>query len=267
MTEAKTYFSVLHITDPHILAKPDDTLLGVKTAFYFNAVLDHALQSSRQFDLCLLTGDLAQEPCRASYNYLLNALQAYGIPCLCIPGNHDDFNMMQAVLNTESINCSKRQILGNWQIIGLNSQILGSEGGHLANDELAFLERHLQDNLNLNTLIAVHHHCLPTGSNWMDSMMINNAEGLLGIIDRYPQVKAIINGHIHQVMELEINTVRVLTTPSTCFQFKPNSEKFSLDDMSPGYRWLELFNDGTVKSEVVRIPESLIGLQLNTHGY
>ncbi|CAG7857793.1 3',5'-cyclic-AMP phosphodiesterase [biofilm metagenome] len=267
MTENKPCFSVLQITDPHILAKPDSTLLGVNTAYYFNTVFKHALQSSRKFDLCLLTGDLAQEPCRASYTYLLNTLQSCRIPCLCLPGNHDDFDIMQAVLNKGSVNCNKEQRLGNWQIVALNSQIRGSQGGHLSADELSFMERCLRDNTHLYTLIAVHHHCIPSGSQWMDTMMINNADEFLNRVNRYPQVKAIVNGHIHQVMELDINAVKILTTPSTCFQFKPDSENFSLDDTSPGYRWLELYDDGTLISETVRIPENLEGLQKNNHGY
>jgi 3',5'-cyclic-AMP phosphodiesterase len=267
MPGRNSFISVLQVTDPHILETPGATLLGIKTAYYFNAVLDHALHSSRHFDLCLLTGDLAQEPCRASYEYLLNSLQAYDLPCLCLPGNHDDFDIMQSVLNTDNINCNKLKILGNWQIIGLNSQVPGSEGGYLSTSELAFLERCLQDNRDLNTLIAVHHHCFPAGSRWMDTMIIDNAEGLFAAIKPYPGVKAIVNGHIHQEMELTQNAVKILTTPSTCFQFKPKSKNFSLDDLSPGYRWLQLFDDGTINSGVERIPQQLEGLQKDIQGY
>ena len=64
-----------------------------------------------------------------------------------------------------------------------------------------------------------------------------------------------------------MGTVRVLTTPSTCFQFKPQTESFSLDDQSPGYRWINLYDDGSIKTEVARIPEALQGLQTDTNGY
>lgn len=267
MFDTKPQSSVLHITDSHIMAKQGATLLGINTAYYFNAVLHQALLSSRKFDLCLFTGDLAQEPYPASYEYLLKMLRLCHIPCLCLPGNHDDFAIMQAVLNTETVNCNKVKILGNWLIIALNSQIYGAEGGHLPGGELSFLEQSLQAHRNLHTVIAVHHHCLPTGSQWMDTMMIDNADELFGVVRRYPQVKAIINGHIHQVMGREVDGTQVLTTPSTCFQFMPESKNFSLDDQSPGYRWLDLFDDGTFRSNVERIPEKLIGLQKDTGGY
>jgi 3',5'-cyclic-AMP phosphodiesterase len=267
MHDSSAHFSVLQLTDPHILENPEATLIGVNTAYYFNAVLKHALSSGCHYDLCLVTGDLAQSPCAASYEYVLNALKPYSITCLCLPGNHDDLEIMQAVLNTEQINCKTRIVLGNWQIIALNSQITGSEGGCLAAEELAFLEQSLTENPDLFGVIAVHHHCLPTGSRWMDTMMIENAQELFDLIKRYPNVKTIINGHIHQAMDLQTDTVRVLTTPSTCFQFKPQSDHFSLDDTSPGYRWLNLHRDGSLNTGIVRIPEKLIGIQANTHGY
>lgn len=259
--------SILHITDPHILSTPEATLLGINTAYYFNAVLKHAFKLKRHFDLCLITGDLAQDSCVESYQYLLDQLLKLNIPTTCLPGNHDNFDIMQSVFRTETVNCRKQITMGNWHIINLNSQIPNSPNGYLSNGELDFLEQCLKKNPDLFALIAIHHHCLPTGSLWMDTMMIENARELLMLIDRYSNAKAIINGHIHQAMDEQVNSVRVLTTPSTCFQFKPRSERFSIDDTSPGYRWLQLNPDGSIASEVVRLPEPLTGLQVDPQGY
>ena len=44
----------------------------------------------------------------------------------------------------------------------------------------------------------------------------------------------------------------LLGTPSTCFQFRPRSAAFSIDDAAPGHRWLHLFSDGRVGTEVGR---------------
>jgi 3',5'-cyclic-AMP phosphodiesterase len=267
MTDLIHYVSILQLTDSHILGKPDDTLLGIDTAYYFNAVLEHAFTSQTHFDLCLLTGDLAQDPCSASYRHLLDKLEDYNIPSVCLPGNHDDYGIMQAILNTERINCRKQVFVGNWQIISLNSQIVDSPNGYLAQAELAFLEQCLKQRPDLFSLIAVHHHCIPSRTIWMDSMMIGNAQELFDLIKKYPKAKTIVNGHIHQEMDIQLDSVRVLTTPSTCFQFKPNSKSFSLDDKSPGYRWLNLYDDGSLHTGVAHIPEPLVGLEAATHGY
>jgi len=267
MTTSSKRISLLQISDTHIMAMPEATLLGIDTAYYFNAVMELAINSEKKFDLCLITGDLAQDPDPQSYQYLLTALQKYNIPCICLPGNHDDFELMEKILSTDEINCKKRLVLGNWQIVQLNSQIPDSSDGHLSDSELKFLEESLSDNPELFTLIAIHHNCIPCGSSWMDVMMIDNANELFKIIKRHPNAKTIINGHIHQAMDNQVDNVRVLSTPSTCFQFKPKTESFSLDEASPGYRRIDLFDDGNISTEVIRIPEQLTGLRSDTQGY
>ena len=259
--------SILQITDLHILASQDATLLGLNTAYYFDAVLALAFAGHRSFDLILLTGDLAQDPVIESYQYILDKLTALDIPCLCLPGNHDDDALMQQVFNTRLINCRKHLVLNDWQIIVLNSQIPGADGGRLAAAELAYLEDCLQANPDKYALIAVHHHCLKTDSIWMDTMMIENSGEFLAVIGKYPRAKLIVNGHIHQEMDKTTGAVRVLGTPSTCFQFKPGSREFSLDDTSPAYRLIQLHADGHIATEITRLPGRLVGLQTDTEGY
>lgn len=275
MSHNPACISILQLSDSHIMASPEDRLLGINTEHYFLACLEQAVRlRSRQadtdqqhFDLILLTGDLAQEPCLESYRRILTSLEAYQVPCICLPGNHDDYEMMLQVLNTDSINCRKQVFLDNWQIISLNSQIPGDPGGRLSNEELGFLENCLSKNPDRHALIAVHHHCLETKSPWMDTMIIENNQDFLAIVDRYPQVKVIINGHIHQVMDIKTAKLRVLGAPSTCFQFTPETKVFSVDNTAPGYRLIKLYADGRVETEVVRLPDRLTGLQPTKDGY
>ena len=259
--------SILQITDLHILPGLDETFLGINTEHYFHAILELALAENRHFDLIVVTGDLTQDPCEASYRRIMDRLAATNTPCIFLPGNHDDYELMQQIFNTDQANCRKQLLLGNWQLICLNSQIPGSPGGHLSKQELLFLEDCLINNPDHHALIAVHHHCLETNSAWMDTMMIENSRGLWAIINHYPQAKAVTTGLIHQIMDSTVGAVRVLGSPSTCFQFKPESHNFSLDATAPGYRRINLSTDGRIESEVTRLSEPLSGLQLDTPGY
>jgi 3',5'-cyclic-AMP phosphodiesterase len=267
MIENQAHLSILQITDMHILRSPGETLVGIDTEYYFHAVLELAFSTHAHFDLVLVTGDLAQSPSRASYQRILNRLEAYHTACICLPGNHDDFALMQQILNTKNVNCRKQTVLGNWQIICLNSQIVGSAGGRLSKDELLLLKQCLSNYPTHHALIAVHHHCLPTDSAWMDTMTIENNDEFLAIIQQHPQVKVITTGHIHQLMDTMVASVRVLGTPSTCFQFTPNSQKFGIDTTAPGYRIIQLYADGHIESVITRLSEPLSGLQTNTKGY
>jgi 3',5'-cyclic AMP phosphodiesterase CpdA len=88
-----------------------------------------------KYDVILLSGDLAQSPCEESYNRILKIVESYQLPVLCLPGNHDDFPLMQHLFNTPTIHCQKQVVFGHWQIILLNSQIVNSEFGHLAHSD------------------------------------------------------------------------------------------------------------------------------------
>jgi Icc protein len=271
MTNHAAGISILQLSDLHILAAVDDQMYGIKTEHYFHACLDQAIRQAdkvkQHFDLILLTGDLTQKPSLASYQRILAALETCQTLCICLPGNHDDYALMQQVFNTDRINCRKQVLLDNWQLLSLNSQIPGDPGGRLSHEELAFLENCLSENPDRYALIAVHHHCLETKSPWMDTMIIENSRDLLAMADKYPQVKAITSGHVHQVMDINAGTYRVLTAPSTCFQFTPNSIEPAVDDTAPGYRLIELHVDGRIESEVVRLPGPLSELRPDANGY
>ncbi len=262
-----TTLKILQLTDLHILPHAGDTMLGIDTEYYFKQTLQHAHAHHGPFDLILLTGDLAQDPCSTSYHRIKTRLETYLTPCLCLPGNHDDSALMMETLHNGLVSCDKHKVFSDWQIIALNSQKPGSPVGLLADSELDFLEKILQAESNLPTLIAMHHPCVASDSDWLDTMQIENSDTLLAIIGRFANVKAIVFGHIHQELSARVGNLAVYATPSSCFQFTPNSKEFSIDLNSPGYRVLELYSEGRFNSHCHRIPEQLLNLDRNAHSY
>ncbi len=245
--------TVLQITDLHFLPQKGEQMYGIDTEHYFHLVLHHAIKSRPQIDLILVTGDLTQIPNASSYQRIFNKLNPTKIPTICLPGNHDDWELMNDTFNVESASCIKQANLGKWQIICLNSQKAGCASGHLKESELLFLEKTLQNNKQKPTLVAVHHNCLATGSTWLDTMTIENSEALFAILKKHPQIKLIIHGHTHQTQEFKFEHLKILSTPSTCFQFKPTSHEFAIDNTDPGYRLIDLNDDHSFTSEVIRV--------------
>lgn len=267
MTGSVTPLAVLQLTDTHILAEAQHEMVGINTEKYLVKVLEHAFALHQQYDVIILSGDLAQDPCPESYTRLRDCLLKYPVPVLCLPGNHDDFSLMQSLLNVKTISCAKQRLFKHWQIICLNSQIPDEPGGYLAESELTFLKQALQEHPQHHALIAVHHHCVPADSEWIDTMLISNSHTFLALLKDYPQSKAVISGHIHQELTQQINNIRILATPSTCFQFTPKSRHFSIDKTPPGYRTLLLYPDGTLETSVTRLPIELHELKLDGRGY
>ena len=242
-------------------------MLGIDTEYYFHRVLEHAFAANPKIELILVTGDLTQEPCADSYRRIEQKLQTYRLPCICLPGNHDDAALMQNALNVGLVSCNKQTFIGNWQIIALNSQIPGKPGGRLGKEELSFLEDCLCAYPDRHALIAVHHHCQTIASPWLDAMMIENGAEFLAVLRRHPAIKAVTCGHIHQVIDKQVEGLRIISAPSTCFQFEPKSLEFSVVDTAPGYRMLELHRDGSLATCIYRLPEPLSGLQTQTDPY
>jgi Icc protein len=133
----------------------------------------------------------------------------------------------------------------------LNTTARWDESGQIALDELNRLDTTLAANRDQHALVCMHHHPLPMGSAWLDSINLHNSEEFLTIIQRHKNVRGIVWGHVHQESDREHNGVRMLSSPSTCSQFLPNSDTFKLDTLPPGYRWLELMPDGSIETEVV----------------
>ena len=258
---------ILQITDLHIKPNHGEIMLGIDTEACFQQTIDYAFNQHGHFDLILLTGDLAQDPCRDSYQRICEYLARYDTPCLCLPGNHDDFDLMNEHLHNQLISCDKQMLLGNWQIIAVNSQKPEMPGGGIAPEELVFLEKALRAQPDLPTIIAVHHHCFSTGSKWLDTMQIQNSAEFLEFLESFPQIKAVTCGHVHQEFTKYHKHIALFATPASCFQFTPNSHEFSIDSTSPGYRLFNLFDDGKLTTQCHRLPIKLDNLNRNALEY
>ncbi|MFU0919744.1 3',5'-cyclic-AMP phosphodiesterase [Kluyvera sp. CHPC 1.2972] len=245
---------VLQITDTHLFAEKDETLLGVNTWASYHAVLQAIHASARDVDLVVATGDLAQDHSSAAYQHFADGIASFAAPCVWLPGNHDFQPSMYSTLQDAGISPAKRVLVGeNWQILLLDSQVFGVPHGELSEFQLEWLEKRLAEAPDRHTLLLLHHHPLPAGCSWLDQHSLRNAGALDNVLVRYPRVKNLLCGHIHQELDVDWNGRRIMATPSTCVQFKPHCANFTLDTVSPGWRWLELHADGSLTTEVCRL--------------
>lgn len=259
---------ILQITDTHLFAAKHETLLGVNTWESYQAVLDAIQAQQRECDLIVATGDLAQDQTAAAYQHFAEGIARFGAPCVWLPGNHDFQPAMYTALQEAGISSSKRVITGdNWQILLLDSQVFGVPHGELSEFQLDWLEKKLAANPERHTLLLLHHHPLPSGCSWLDQHSLRNAAELDNVLARFPNVRYLLCGHIHQELDLDWNGRRLLATPSTCVQFKPHCANFTLDTIAPGWRWLDLYPDGSLQTEVCRLQSARFNPDTASEGY
>ena len=240
---------LVQLTDTHISADEDELLGGVNTT---GTLLDVIADVARQqdVDLVLLTGDLAETPSVETYRKLAQILQQVNLPVYCLPGNHDEPGIMQRLLNTGNVSTANFLTGGNWSIILLNTYEAGEQGGYLSADELSGLEAALERSSDRHVLICLHHHPVDIHSAWMDAMGLKNSEALFQVLDRHNNIRGIIWGHIHQEFSTTRNGVLLLGSPSTCIQFRQQSDEAGIDTRPPAYRSLTLMENGSIRTRI-----------------
>lgn len=264
----KDVVNVLQISDCHLTKSAAGELLGVNTLDSLDAVLDEIAKDALSPDVVLVTGDLSQDGSVEAYQTLKQRLQVFACPQYWFAGNHDSRRVMEQVVNGGP-ELAKVADAGAWQIILLDSLLEGKVHGELSSSELAHLERCLADQGNdaRPTLVSLHHHPVEINSRWLDNIGLHNRDEFWQIIDRYPQVQGVLWGHIHQEFQSKRGAIELLASPSTCIQFLPLSSEFAVDEIAPGYRWLQLHADGNIDSKVVRAESFEFQVDMASNGY
>lgn len=260
----------IQVTDPHLFKSTQGELLGINTQASLDQVLQEIQSSDFNYQFVLATGDLVQDSSEQGYRRFCESINRLKRTVFWIPGNHDFQPKMFEILNQSNgnINPAKRILAGKfWQILMLDSQVFGVPYGQLGQYQLDWLQAKLQEHPERYSLIVLHHHILSTHSVWLDQHNLRNAHELAYVLSAFPNVKGIMYGHIHQQVDDEWKGYKMMATASTCIQFKPHNNMFTLDTLQPGWREVELHADGTIKTQVKRIHQAVFLPNMNEEGY
>lgn len=249
---------LVQITDCHIFAAAEERLYGLDTRQSFTEVIQAAIGNHHKPDLLLATGDLAQDGKAASYEYLANEIDDLGIPTFWLPGNHDDNDLLEAHFTGNEIHSSKHLLIGNWQILLLDSTVRNQVYGQVSTAQLEFLNKGLKTFPDHHALVCLHHQAQDSGCEWLDMKGLKNSAQLRDQLALHDNVRAVLWGHVHQEFTQLLDNVLWMSTPSSCAQFKPASKEFALGSEAPGYRTLSLYANGHIETSVHRVEQDKI---------
>jgi Icc protein len=259
---------VVQLTDTHLCKAQGGTLLGMDTDHSLQAVIDLVKAERPEIDLLLGTGDLSDQGAVEAYRRLQEYFAQLTDASCWLPGNHDDRANMELVANGGLRLCREIR-LGRWQVVMLDSQVPGEVGGELGSQELELLQAALgaAAEQGLYSLVCLHHQPVPIGCEWLDEQMVADAAEFFAILDRFPGVRGVLWGHVHQQVDRRHGAIQLMASPSTCVQFAPGSVGFKSDAMPPGYRWLDLQEDGSLHTGVSRVHGVAFSVDLDSGGY
>jgi 3',5'-cyclic-AMP phosphodiesterase len=245
-------FLLAQLSDPHIGAEwaDADPVAGLAAAV-------ESVRSMRpQPDAVLVSGDLADNAADAEYEQARGLLAPLQAPLYVLPGNHDDRSAMHRHFGVPGADGDPVQYsveLGPLRLVVLDTTRPGEDPGSLDPERLGWLDAELATAPDLPTLLAMHHPPLVTGVPAWDElgMPASDRRALGEVVERHPQVRRIVAGHVHRTISAGLGGCAVLTVPSTYVQarLKIGSEEIEFAAEPAGFA-LHAVLDGELISHV-----------------
>jgi Icc protein len=245
-------FLLVQLSDPHVGARwtDRDPVAGLRAA----------VESVRRLpdapDAVLMSGDLAEHAADSEYVIVRELLAELGAPAYVLPGNHDDRDTLRRHFDLSGAIGEPVQYavdLGPLRLVVVDSTRPGEDWGELDADRLRWLDAALAGAPDRMTLIALHHPPVSTGIAAWDEIGLRAADrrALGDVLQRHPQVRRVVAGHVHRTMTAELAGRAVLAVPSTYVQtrLKFNSPEIEIAAEPPGFAVHALL-DGELASHV-----------------
>jgi len=243
------------VSDTHLVANGDEQgtslaasyhqMAGRSTADALGAVL--AVVAGAGFDPVLVahTGDVVDRADRDSYELAGRMLAALGAPTVAVAGNHDEPGLLTAALGADQV--FERD---GWSVVLVETRVPGHHGGAVGAAGLRWLEQRLSST-DTHVVIGLHHP--PISSCADPDCMLADRHEFFAVLDRHPNVRAVLSGHLHATGEAARRGVPYLLAPSTCLQLR-HIHPLAEHNRAPtpvGARVIELGHDGRIRSEVL----------------
>jgi 3',5'-cyclic-AMP phosphodiesterase len=246
-------FILAQISDPHLGEPP---IAGIKPNKSLREVLAAIEALPNPVDAILVTGDLAEHAKPKEYALARELIGGLGVPVHVLPGNKDDRATMRAAFDLPGEPDAPLDYavdLGPLRLVVVDSSIPGEDRGDFTPAQLEWLEATLSVAPEQPTIVAMHQPPLVTGMPDWDSVIMtaDDRAALAAVIERHPQVRAIVGGHLHRVALSTLAGRPVVVAPSTFVQARPDyeREKIKLTDYFRGFV-LHVLRDGELATQV-----------------
>ena len=152
-------------------------------------------------------------------------------------------------IRLESLHCENEY----FSIFNFDTHIQDNVRGFIKRVDIQNLKSKLSAN-RTNIIIFTHHPLIKINSEWIDMNITENNNLLIQFMLKYNDIRFnVFSGHVHQEFYKRIDNMSFYTSPSTCYQFKAQSDKFDVDrSLSNGYRVISL-NGKIMNTKVIRL--------------
>ena len=215
---------IAQISDCHIRSGPSPFDGLVDSSETLRQVVSHLLNNRRKPDVILATGDLTESGTKEEYASLIDLLSPLNLPVLPIPGNHDECPQFKNSLKRylpeglPETHCSYVNEDYPIRLIGLDTSLVGRHDGDFDDERFEWLEKKLLQASEAPTVIFTHFPPFSSGIHFMDVSGLRNSERFCSLVEKNPQIKLVISGHLHRPIATTIGTTAASVCPSTSHQ-------------------------------------------------
>ncbi|MCK5296675.1 MAG: phosphodiesterase [Alphaproteobacteria bacterium] len=249
---------IAHLSDSHIGSDGTGMNGAVDTLSQLEKVVQEINNLPVMPDVALFTGDLTENGCYEGYKQLRGALEKLSMPCYLTTGNHDSPEAMKKAFNYKSESPYLQYAIELYplRLIALDTYVPNQIGGRLCSERLEWLQEKLSEQPEKPTIIFMHHPPFLSGIPSFDKHLLEGAEELGEIVEKNPQIKRILCGHLHRSICVDWHGTIVNSAPSIAAQIVPDFSKdsnFAITSESASYL-LHLWQNDTLISHVCSIP-------------
>ncbi len=187
------------LSDLH-LGPPGVPINGLDTGARLAEAVATIIRDHADAGFVLLAGDLADRGEVAAYHQLRDLLTTLPMPVHITLGNHDDRTAFLSAFGADRDHPQGRvsQVIdaGGHRIILLDTTEPGLVGGRLCQQRLDWLAARLDEAQDRPVIVVQHHHANPL-SLPVDEIILENAADYLTILQRHPEIRQVIAGHVH----------------------------------------------------------------------
>jgi 3',5'-cyclic-AMP phosphodiesterase len=223
---------LVQITDCH-LGPPGERPYGIDTAANLARVLADVASMDPPADAILLTGDLSDTGCEASYRLLAALLDEHlgslPVPTLAVVGNHDHRETFRKVILGEADPDDATphhyvHDLERVRVVMCDSYAAGKVTGALGPVQLAWLDDVLatSDGDERPVVVALHHPSVPRGIPKADDYLLEDRDAFGEVLARH-RVAVVLVGHSHVPTAASFGGTTHVAAPSAGYAMDPFS--------------------------------------------
>ncbi len=209
-------FLLVQLSDPHIGAAWG----GPDSVERLAAAVESVGRLPDRPDAVLVTGDIADNAAAEEYATARDLLERIGAPVYVLPGNHDDGAALRAAFDLPGEASAPVQHavdLGPLRLVVADSTLPGEDRGELDAARLQWLDETLAAS-DRPTVVALHHPPIVLGIPVWDEIGLTGRDELARVVERHPQVLAVVAGHVHRAIAVPFAGSVALSVPSTYMQ-------------------------------------------------